>query len=314
MGAPRDKRLLFVTGKGGVGKTTVAGALGLLAARRGRRTIVVELQRQDRLLRTFTGRGFLAYDVEVQLAPDLFTVSIDPQRAMEEYLRDQLRVAAFADVLAGSRMFQYFAAATPGMRELLTVGKVWDLTQEERRTSGGGGYDLVIVDAPATGHAVAMLRAPRTFADIARVGPVARQGRTIQRMLTDRSQTGVIAVALPAEMPVAETLELAAALPEVGQQLDAVICNGIYAARFGRDAARTITRARRSAHSPAAGAALAAATSERARRDRQLEQVARLAEGIGGAPVELPFVWEPELGRDELELLADVLAKAGVAT
>src|SRR5262249_56353837 len=115
---------------------------------------------------------------------------------------------------------------TPGMRELLTVGKVWELAQRPRRTRGTRPYDLVILDAPATGHAAGLLGAPRTFASIANVGPVARQGAAIDRMLRDRRSTGVIAVATPEQMAVSETLDLRRTLAEsLDIGLDAVVVN-----------------------------------------------------------------------------------------
>src|SRR4029079_14526320 len=95
----------------------------------------------------------------------------------------------------------YLAAATPGMRELLTVGKVWELAQDQRRTPGAEPYDLVVVDAPATGHGVAMLAAPKTFADAAMAGPIARQGRIIHETLADPARTAIVAVTTPEEMP-----------------------------------------------------------------------------------------------------------------
>ena len=126
---------------------------------------------------------------------------------MEEYLR--VKAGAIGQALGSSRLFQAFAMATPGMRELLSIGKVWELAQLHRRTRGAAPYDLVIVDAPATGHGMGLLRTPRTFADIARVGPIAHQGRTIADTIADPEFTGVIAVATPEEMPVNETMALA---------------------------------------------------------------------------------------------------------
>src|SRR3954453_1239833 len=126
-----DKRLVFVTGKGGVGKTTVAAALGLAAASAGKRTIVCEVAQQERMSRAFRREG-VGYS-ETHLTTDLYAISIDPQRAMEEYLRQQVKPAPLYALLFDNRLFQSFAAATPGMRELLTIGKVWELAQFERR-------------------------------------------------------------------------------------------------------------------------------------------------------------------------------------
>src|SRR5437588_11102883 len=203
-----DKRLSFVTGKGGVGKSTVATALGLVAARRGLRTIVAELASREHVQGIFDYHG--AHFREVELAPGLFTISIDPQHAMEEYLR--VKTGAVGQALGSTKLFQAFAMATPGMRELLSIGKVWELAQLQRRTHGAGPYDLVIVDSPATGHGLGILRTPKTFAGIARVGPIAHQSSTIAETIADQQFTGVIAVTTPEEMPVNETLSLREAL------------------------------------------------------------------------------------------------------
>src|SRR3954454_25024586 len=201
-----DKPLLVVTGKGGVGKSTVAAAIGMAAAARGLRTIVAEVAARDDISRALSGDGQRAF-TERDLGEGLHHISIDPESALEEYVKDQLP-RGVADLLASSRMFSYLVAATPGLRELLTVGKVWELAQPGRRTPGAHPYDLVILDAPATGHGVATLTAPGTFAGAARMGPVARQGGIIDGMLSDPVQTGIVAIARPEEMPVNETLAL----------------------------------------------------------------------------------------------------------
>ena len=135
----------------------------MVAARRGKRVVVAEVALRE--------------DVPRAVGAEVETVSIDPQEAMELYLSDQL-ASPLAEVLRSSRLFGYLAAATPGMRELLTVGRLWELAQDERREEGAEPYDLVVVDAPATGHDLAFLRAPKTFAEIARVGPHAHHART----------------------------------------------------------------------------------------------------------------------------------------
>ncbi|MFZ0089783.1 MAG: ArsA family ATPase, partial [Solirubrobacteraceae bacterium] len=245
-----ERRLIFVTGKGGVGKSTVATALGLVAARGGRRTIVAEVASQERVREAF-GQSGDTFE-EVELAHDLFTISIDPQRAMEEYLR--VKTGSVGQVLGSSRLFHAFAMATPGMRELLTMGKVWELAQLERRTDGAGVYDLVIVDSPAAGHGVGILRTPRTFAEIARVGPIAHQASTIAATIADPTFTTIVAVATAEEMPVNETLWLRDALAEDDLPLAATIVNACYPERFSAADVVRLHAARDQARSPLAGA------------------------------------------------------------
>ena len=304
MPALLDKRLVFVTGKGGVGKSTVATALGLLAARQGLRTIVAELASQERVQGLFADNDAREQFRELELAPGLFTISIDPQHAMEEYLR--VKAGPFGQILGSSRLFQAFAMATPGMRELLSIGKVWELAQLARRTRGAAPYDLVIVDAPATGHGVGLLRTPRTFAEIARVGPIAHQGQTI----ADPEFTGVVAVATPEEMPVNETLALADELARDELTLDLVVVNALYPARFGEPEIAELTEALSRTRSPLARSALRAALSEHARAATQREQRDRLRDRVDGRLVELPYVFANHLGLSELEQLAGALGDA----
>jgi anion-transporting ArsA/GET3 family ATPase len=297
------RRLIFVTGKGGVGKSTVATALGLLGARRGLRTIVAELSGQDRVRQSLNRSGDTFQEVE--LADGLFTISIDPQHAMEEYLR--VKTGAVGQALGSSRLFHAFAMATPGMRELLSIGKVWELSQHQRRTDDAHAYDLVIVDSPAAGHGAAILRTPRTFAEIARVGPIAHQAGSIAATIADRSFTAVVAVSTAEEMPVNETLWLRDALAEEGCPLEATIVNSCYPDRFSAAEHAELEAARDRAASPVARAALTAALSEQARAHTQHEQLERLREGLGTKLVELPYLFAEEMGRPELEQLADAL-------
>ena len=302
-----DKRLVFVTGKGGVGKTTVALALGIAAARSGLRTIVAELNGQARAAEAF-GLAPPAPGAETALDGErLHAISIDVELAMEEYLHE--RVGRVGDLLAASRAFHAFASATPGMRELLTIGKAWELAQDTRRVAGAQPYDLTIVDAPATGHALAALRAPATFAGIARVGPIAHQGSTIDATLRDPEQTAAVVVALPEEMPVTETLALRDGLREaIGQEPAAVVANACVPGRLGPRQARTVADALDATDDRVAQAALRTALSEHARVVEQRAQLARLTEGLGGvAPLELPYAFAPTLDATALGLLAERL-------
>ena len=298
------KRLLFITGKGGVGKSTTAIALGLVAARQGLRTVVAELASQERAQRLFEQNGNRF--TELRLADNLFTISIDPQHAMEEYLR--VKVGAVGQALSSSRLFSAFAMATPGMRELLSIGKVWELAQFERRTRGGSPYDLVIVDAPATGHGVALLRTPSTFAGIARVGPIAHQARTIAATIADRQVTGIVAVATAEEMPVNETIALGQSLIQDGLDLDTVIVNGLYPPHFQDDEMSVLADALGRARSPRTRSALRAAASEHARARTQQRQLERLRTEFNGRLLSLPYVFAEQLGPDQMNHLADALA------
>ena len=275
------KRLIFVTGKGGVGKTAVAAALGMVAARRGLRTIVAEVARRDDVHRALAGSA--GGWTEAAVAGGLYALSVDPELAMREYLDDQL-AAPLSDLLGGSRLFAYLAAATPGMRELLTVGKLWELAQYERRTPGAEPYDLVVVDAPATGHGLALLDAPRTFGDVAAAGPIARQARLIDATLTEPSVTGIVVVATPEEMPVNEVDFLRTAL---GERIDLVVANALRPDRFSSAEAALLEPL--AASHDAARVALAA-------HHRALEQSAQL-ERLG-ADVALPFAPLPDGGAD----------------
>jgi anion-transporting ArsA/GET3 family ATPase len=291
-----DKRLVWVTGKGGVGKTTVALALGLRAARAGRRTIVCEVAAQRRVARVLDrgGGGF----AEEELARGLWGLSVDPERALEEYLRVRLGASGPARLLWDNRLFQYVSAATPGLRELVTVGKIWDLAQDERHTEGGA-YDLVVVDAPATGHALALLRAPRTFRDLALVGPIHGQAGQIDAFLRDPERTGVVTVTLPEEMPVTETLELRERLAdEAGMGVDQVVVNALLPERLTPEEAARLEE--RAPDHPAALAALA----EHGRALCQRERVARLEAALGAPVAALPFLFSSELGMDDLEALS----------
>ena len=297
-----DKRLVFVTGKGGVGKTTVAIALGLRAATEGRRTIVCEVASQESASRMFR-RAEVGFH-EVEMTENLWSISIDPDESMREYVLLQLKVRAMRDLLFRSRLFTYLAAATPGLKELVTIGKIWELAQLDRKVKKGRKYDLVIVDAPATGHGIGFLQTPRTFASIARVGPIHSQAEQLGKFITDHSLTGVAIVALPEEMPVNESASLESELrDEVGVAVDRVYMNALYPERFSNAEAERLAEVSERADG-AVRAAARAAVSEHRRARSQRAQLARLRRRVTASVKTLPFIFEPELGIDEAMQLA----------
>ena len=312
MSALLDKRLLFVAGKGGVGRTTVAASLGLMAARQGKRTIVVEVAGQERVSKSFrhAGAGYR----ETELAPGLFGMSIDPDKALEEFLADQVGSKRIAGLLFHNRIFEYFAAATPGMREMVTIGKVWELALLERRRRGDTPYDLVILDGPPTGQGLGMLRTPRTFAEVARVGPIHKKALIIEGFLRDPRQTGVVSVALPEEMPVNETVEFDEKLREqMGYDPGLVVVNAVLPERFSSDDASAIEAAGGTGNGggdPAVAAALRVALSEHRRCRAQRAQLRRLKRDLPDLPVvTLPFLFETDVGIEQWERLSGELER-----
>jgi anion-transporting ArsA/GET3 family ATPase len=332
MASVLERRLIVVTGKGGVGKTTVSAALGLLAARRGRRTIVVEVTGGQEggeaagtgRLATLLGHGEAPpHGVEVELQEGLlWGLSIDRDRVLAEWLR-AIGGRVPARVLTSSASFQYLIAAAPGAREMTSMVKVWELAQGRRPADRGSSsarpadHDLVILDAPATGHALAMLRAPRTFSAIARVGPIARQAGQVRELLEDPARSAYLAVAHPTEMAVTETLELREGLRrELGRELDAVVVNGALPRRFqggelqriaalnGASAdGRAVTR------SAVTRSAISAAHAVHERARSQQSQIARLhREDVD--VVRVPFAFKAELDLDDVARIAERLDTA----
>jgi len=300
-----DKRLVFVTGKGGVGKSTISIALGLAGAARGKRTIVCEVGGQETASRVFR-RAEVGFH-EVEVADNLWAISIDPDQSLREYLLLQLRVRAMRDLLVRSRMFNYLAAATPGLKELVTIGKIWELAQPDRRVKKADRYDLVIVDAPATGHGIGFLQTPRTFAGIARVGPIHSQAQELDRFITDHEATGVAIVSLPEEMPVNESASLEEQLTgEIGMAVDRIYMNALYPERFSNDDAEQLERALDQADGPAR-AAVRAALSEHRRCRSQRAQLQRLKRAVSSPVKTLPFIFRPSLDVPSLERLAGAL-------
>ena len=300
-----DVELAFVTGKGGVGKTTVALAAALAAARGGRRVVLCEVAGQARAARLYGAQAPLP-GREVQLDDGLWATTIDPVVALEEWAGRQIGSRRLVGLLTHSNVFAAFVNAAPGARELVAITKAWELGQRERWVKGMGGYDLVVLDGPASGHGVGMLRTPRTFAEIARVGPIASQARKVVGLLEDPARTAVLAVALPAELSISETLDLEERVAgAVGRPIDAVVVNGVLPRRFS--AAEVDRVLARCGDVPAA--VVAAARRQHGQASAQQGQLRRLRRHTAAHVTTLPYVAAPHLGLDEMRGLADELAR-----
>jgi anion-transporting ArsA/GET3 family ATPase len=221
-----DRRLVFVTGKGGVGKTAITAALGMLAVQRGKRVLMCEVDGKGNLADFFETRPNRFKPREIQ--PGLYGMAMNTEESLKEYLSLQLKLPLIARVGPLAKSFDFVASAAPGVKEILTVGK---LCYEVRERN----YDLVLVDAPATGHVVAQLAAPQAINELVKVGLVREQTAWMVDILSDPHRTGVVIVAAPEEMPVTETVELAdRILHETTVDLAGVIVNKVLPELFGR--------------------------------------------------------------------------------
>jgi anion-transporting ArsA/GET3 family ATPase len=304
-----DRKLLFVTGKGGVGKTSVAAALGTLGASHGKRTLVSEVDAKGNLAAFFEA-GPTKFEPR-ELEPNLFAMSMNTEASLREYLKIQLRVPLIARIGPLARSFDFVAQAAPGVREILTVGKLcWEVRENH--------YDLVVVDAPATGHIVGQLAAPQAINELVKVGMIRDQTAWMVDILSDAATTAAVIVAAPEEMPVNETLELAGRIrEETTVDLAAVVVNRVLPELFGRGEEEIFGRLREPALvgalsdqvGPSVGSVLDAAQLAVTLRRSRAEHLERLRANLpaGIELLYLPYLFTREHGVRATRQLADAL-------
>ncbi|MEX2627581.1 MAG: ArsA-related P-loop ATPase [Ilumatobacteraceae bacterium] len=297
-----------MTGKGGVGKTTVAAALAHLAARSGQRVLVCEMDAKGALAAAFD-TGPLEFEPR-ELEPGLFAMSMNTEDSLREYLRLFVKVPFLGRIGPLARTFDFVADAAPGVKEILAVGKLCYEVREQH-------YDLVVVDAEASGHIVAQIGAPKVIRDLVQVGLVRDQTEWMLEILTDPDRTGVVVTATPEEMPVAETLDLLERLAaETGVRASTVVANRVLPALFDRRQAEVVDQldAAEDLLVGAAGAAVTtvveAARTTEARRRVGAGHLDRLRNGV---PPGTDVLYVPELfiraaGRRVVKLVGDALA------
>jgi len=227
-----DRRVVIVVGKGGVGKSVVAASFGLMAADSGRRAVIAEMGGAETMSALFDQQP-VGYEGGV-LAPGLDGLSITADKAVEEYLVRMLRFRLLYEVVFRNRFIQPFMNGVMGLSDLISIGKVMDLEWLRRDGSlgptatGPHRWDTVVVDAPATGHGLSLMRAPQSVMDITRMGPMFNNSSMIRDLLADRSRTAVVLVTLAEEMPTSETIELAGALRQhVDVEIAGLVVNGV---------------------------------------------------------------------------------------
>jgi anion-transporting ArsA/GET3 family ATPase len=302
------RRLVFVTGKGGVGKTSVAAALAHLAARRGRRTLVCEMDAKGSLATAFDVSSLAFEPREVE--PGLFAMSMNTEDSLREYLRLFVKVPFIGKIGPLARTFDFVADAAPGVKEILAVGKLCYEVRERH-------YDLVVVDAEASGHIVAQIGAPQVIRDLVHVGLVREQTEWMLDLLHDPEITGVAIVTTPEEMPVSETLDLVDRLrDETGVTPTTLVANRVLPALFDRRQSEVVGRlddARSllvDAVGAGADAVLDAAQITEARRAIGAGHLARLQAEASHLPMLIvPELFTRSTGRRVVTLVADALAE-----
>jgi len=310
-------KILIVSGKGGVGKTTVAAALALVAARAGRRVCIAEVDRKGTLPRLFGG-GRLDYEPK-ELSPGVWGMNIIPEDALAEYLDVQYHMKRISKAFTSTHFVDYITTAAPGLKDILILGKVWYLEQDR-----GQVFDTIVVDAPAAGHMLTFLSAPAGLSDAVRVGPIRRQAEWLAEMLRDPGRSRVHLVSLAEEMPVSETLETSTALEgRLGINSGAIFANGVYTELLDDAQRETFEKvmADGSAEELRAAAADVGLTLEDedvdalvaysafldSRREIQRKHLRTLERGVEQPVIRLPFLFSAGLALPDIETLADVI-------
>ncbi len=311
-----DRRLVIVTGKGGTGKTTIAAALALAAARAGKRVLAAEMGLDEDLARLLApGLPPVGYQGR-EVLPGLRVMRIDPFEALTEYLGLQIGAPGLVHRVLSNQAFHQLMAAAPGWRELITLGKLWHL---EQMTDGPGRptWDLIVVDAPATGHGVAFLNVPSVVASAVRSGPLRRHSQAVEDLLQDPARTLLLPVTLPEELPTRETTELVKRVrEEVGIAIDRVVVNGIVPQPFPPgleelDAALArLSPQLRCGELPNARTLTHCASFLRARHDLGRAYIDLVGELTGLPLIQLPFLATGITGPDTLEILSRGLIAA----
>ena len=301
-----QSRVVIVAGKGGVGKTTVSAALARMAASAGLSVLVVELEGKSGLAAAFGSLELLGY-TERMLAPGIKARSVTADEALLEYL-DEHALSKMARKLATSGLIDVVSTAAPGIKDILILGKVKQLEQSR-------AADLVILDAPAAGHALSFLQSAKALVDVVRSGVVRAQAQGVLEMLTDPSRCQVLLVTIPEETPVNEVVETADALrTKVGVALAGVVVNGLYEVLDGLDADPEKVALAQSVglFEGEADVLRTAATFRQRRQELQQEQMTRLTDALALPQMVLPAIFAVDLGLADVDTLAEALAR-GVA-
>ena len=310
-----SRRLLVLTGKGGVGKSVVGASLALAARERGKRVLLVEVGTPVEAARLLGGAPSKGRETEV--LPGLSTINLDPATVMDQYVRHVVPVDLVARRVLDSPIYRRFFAAAPGLKELMVLGKIMVLEEARTGLARRPVWDLIVVHAPATGHGLAFLKVPLAASRAIPVGPVGRNARRVLKLLRDPKRTARGVVAIPEEMAGVEALEFhRLAVDELEIEPAAVVLNACHERRFSNEEEAEVLRltAAEARGTLAPGVSLPAAlrAARRQIRRRRLTRLYRdrLGRGLPSPLASLPFLFRERLGREDLQLLAERLEAA----
>jgi anion-transporting ArsA/GET3 family ATPase len=310
-----SRRLVVLTGKGGVGKSVVGAALAVAAQERGKRVLLVEVAAPVEAARLLGGPP--SQGRETEALPGLFTVNLDPAAVMDEYVRHVVRLEMLVRRILDSPIYRRFFAAAPGLKELMVLGKIMVLEEARERLSKKPRWDLVVVDAPATGHGLAFLKVPLAASAAVPVGPIGHNARRVLGMLRDPGRTALVVVAIPEEMAVVEAVQFhRLAAEEIGMEPAALVLNGCHERRFtDEDEAEVLRLTSEGAEGELEPdvplpAALRAARRQIRRRKLTHFYRTRLRRTLDTPLVSLPFLFREALGLEDVRLLARKLEAA----
>ena len=297
-----DRRLVVVTGKGGTGKSTLSAALALAGARRGKRVLVCEVTARERVSELL-GRPESGAQIR-ELTHNVFSVHVRPPEAMREYALMILRYETLYNLVFENKVVRYFLNAAPSLAEIVMLGKVWwHAAREVER--GRPRWDLVILDAPATGHGLTLLTVPDVFLAIVSEGPLARDMRDMQALLKDPARCRTCIVTLPEEMPANEAIELHRALDAHGLPQGPLFLNAVFTRRFTPQERTQVVRG-----GPLLAAAADAADAHEARADLSVRYEQLLRRDVALPLVPVPYLFDRSFGAQSVDKVARAIESA----